>query len=485
MNSEQRIQGNKKLSLASASAFLSGKKLNEQDPFAPVLKESPHAWYVLILLALIYSLSFLDRGLLSLVIGPIKTDLNVTDIQVSFLLGLSFVLLYCVFSIPAGFLADKYNRTRIIAIAISLWSVMELVCGQATSYGQLFIGRAGLGIGEAAVAPAAYSIIRDIFPAHRRGLPYALFALGASIGTALALVFSGSLLGAVHNGDVAGIPWLGTLHPWQVVLVVPVAIGVPLAVLIALVRDPIRRNDGSTHESSAASPAFSAAARHLLKHWNVYLPLWLSFSFCAMPAFNNAWAPEAVVRFWHMPRPVVGHSLGMIQLVCSIIGNLGGGLVLNFVGRRGVAVMMWVATVSVTLSLVILGVILGMNTLSSIVWLWAFALIFTPICNPTVATIQAHITPSHLMGKVIAIYYTVANLIAVGIGPTLVAFVVGFMHGPRAMANALVLTNMGCLVAGIAMMLTSVVQLSKRNRASPTLESFSKFGKAPSGVHAE
>jgi hypothetical protein len=123
-----------------------------------------HAWYVLILLTAIYGLSFLDRSLLSLVIGLIKVDLDASDLQLSLLLGLSFVLLYCLFSIPAGHFVDRYNRSWIIAGAIALWSTMELLCGLAGSYGQLFVARAGLGIGEAAVSPAAYSIIRDKEP---------------------------------------------------------------------------------------------------------------------------------------------------------------------------------------------------------------------------------------------------------------------------------------------------------------------------------
>lgn len=425
-------------------------------------RQSAGAWLVLILLTVIYGLSFLDRSLLSLVIGLIKADFHMTDIQASFLFGLSFVLLYCLFSIPAGFLADCYNRSWLIAIALMLWSGMELLCGLAGSYAQLFIGRAGLGIGEAAISPAAYSIIRDRFPAHRRGLPYALFALGASIGTSLALVFSGSLLGVIGRGGLRDVAWLGSLHAWRIVLVVPALAGVPLALLMLLVRDV--RPAPETGGDKAAARGFAEAKRHLVANRRLYWPLWLSFSFCAMPAFNNAWAPEAVLRFWHLPRPVVGHWLGLIQLACSVIGNLGGGLILNAIGRRGPATTMRVVTVAVSASVVLLALILGLKDLGLITPLWAMALIMTPICNPAVAAVQAVITPSHLMGKVIAIYYTVANLIAVGVGPTLVTLVARGLDGSRAMANALVITNIGCLLTAIAMMLISARALSQVGR---------------------
>jgi MFS family permease len=420
-----------------------------------------HAWYVLILLTAIYGLSFLDRSLLSLVIGLIKVDLDASDLQLSLLLGLSFVLLYCLFSIPAGHFVDRYNRSWIIAGAIALWSTMELLCGLAGSYGQLFVARAGLGIGEAAVSPAAYSIIRDMFPPHRRGLPYALFGLGASVGTALALVASGSLLALASKGAFARLPFFNTLHPWQIVLIAPALVGVPLALLMLTVRDNKPRLAPAGEDAG-----FGGACRHLGRNWTLYLPLWLSFAFCAMPAFNNSWVPEAVVRNWNVPRPVVGHLLGLLQLGCSIAGSLGGGFALNAVGRRGMAAMMWVAVASVSLGFLLLALVASAGRIGTVAWIWGLALIFIPICNPACSTVQAQITPGHLMGRVVALYYTVGNLIAVGIGPTLVAFVARGFTGPRALADALVATNMGCLAVGVALMASVAVQLGARSRTA-------------------
>jgi MFS family permease len=427
------------------------------------------AWYALVLLTVIYGLSFLDRGLLALVIGLIKADLHASDLQLSLLFGLSFVLLYCLFSIPAGHFVDRRNRSRIIAGAIALWSLMELLCGLAGSYGQLFVFRAGLGIGEAAVSPAAYSMIRDMFPAHRRGLPYALFGLGASVGTALALVVSGSMLRLASVGAFAGLPFVGALHPWQIVLIAPALVGVPLALLMLTVPDGKRLPPAATLDAG-----FAGACRHIGRHWTLYLPLWLGFAFCAMPSFNNGWVPEAVVRNWGAPRPAVGHVLGLLQLGCSVAGSLGGGLALNAVGRRGMAATMWVAVASVSLAFVLLGVVARTDSLQSAAWLWGLALIFTPICNPACSTVQAQITPAPLMGRVIALYYTVGNLIAVGVGPTLVAFVARCFTGPRALADALVVTNMGCLTLGVALMASVAIQFGVRARAATRTEAWAQ-----------
>jgi hypothetical protein len=251
------------------------------------------------------------------------------------------------------------------------------------------------------------------------------------------------------------------LHPWQIVLIAPALVGVPLALLMLTVRD------GKRQQATAADDAgFGGAWRHLRGHWTLYVPLWLGFAFCAMPAFSNAWVPEAVVRNWGVPRPIVGHLLGLLQLGCSIAGSLGGGLALNAVGRRGMAAMMWVAVGSVSLGFLLLSLVAGTERLGTAAWIWGLALIFIPICNPACSTVQAGITPGHLMGRVVALYYTVGNLIAVGVGPTLVAFVAGLFTGPRALANALVLTNMGCLAIGVALMASVAVQLGARARTA-------------------
>ncbi|KAF7962601.1 hypothetical protein AWV80_19800 [Cupriavidus sp. UYMU48A] len=108
----------------------------------------PGGWAVLFVLTLVYIVSFIDRGAISLVVGPIKQDLGATDLEVSWLLGLSFMLLYSVLGIPAGYLVDLYRRKYLLSGAILMWSGVQMLCGLSNTYWHLFLARIGLGAGR-------------------------------------------------------------------------------------------------------------------------------------------------------------------------------------------------------------------------------------------------------------------------------------------------------------------------------------------------
>jgi len=107
---------------------------------------------------------FVDRQILSLLVEPIKRDLHITDTQVSLLAGLGFVLFYSVLGLPIGRWVDRGMRPRIVALGVAVWSLMTAATGLARTFGQLFVARVGVGVGEATLGPAAVSIIADQFP---------------------------------------------------------------------------------------------------------------------------------------------------------------------------------------------------------------------------------------------------------------------------------------------------------------------------------
>ena len=121
------------------------------------------AWSTLSILFLAYISSFVDRQIINLLVEPIKADFQISDTQVSLLLGPAFVIFYCLVGIPIGRLVDIWSRKKIITVGITLWSLMTAMCGLAQNYMQLFLARIGVGVGEASLAPAAYSILADSF----------------------------------------------------------------------------------------------------------------------------------------------------------------------------------------------------------------------------------------------------------------------------------------------------------------------------------
>ncbi len=115
-----------------------------------------YAWYALFVLVLVYIVNFIDRQILSILVGDIKRDLNVTDAQIGFLYGTAFAVFYALFGIPLGRLADSWYRGRLMAMGLALWSSMTALSGFATSFGMLAAARIGVGIGEASASPAAF-----------------------------------------------------------------------------------------------------------------------------------------------------------------------------------------------------------------------------------------------------------------------------------------------------------------------------------------
>ena len=145
---------------------------------------SPYAWYVVAMLIVAYTFSFIDRQILTLMVGPIRETLKISDTELSLLHGFAFALFYSVMGIPIGRLVDSRKRTTIIAVGVAVWSVMTALCGLAQNFFQLFLARIGVGVGEAALSPGAYSMIGDYFPPHQRPRALSLYISAAYIGGA-------------------------------------------------------------------------------------------------------------------------------------------------------------------------------------------------------------------------------------------------------------------------------------------------------------
>ncbi len=168
----------------------------------PHARPDARAWFVLGMLCFVYVLNFLDRQLLSILAKPIQDSLGVTDGQLGLIGGLYFALFYCTISIPVGWLADRTNRVRVLALACALWSVATMGCGLSATYGQLVVARMTVGVGEAGGVPPSYAIISDYFPPGRRGTAFGLFNLGPPIGQALGVAF-GAAIAAAYDWRLA------------------------------------------------------------------------------------------------------------------------------------------------------------------------------------------------------------------------------------------------------------------------------------------
>src|SRR5690242_17761991 len=150
-------------------------------------------WYVLIMMCLVYTMSIADRYVVSTVLDPIKNDLHLSNLGVSLLTGMAFGLFYIILGFPLSWLIDRYNRRKIVAVCLVLWSVMTAVCGLARTSFEFFLARVGVTVGEAGGTPGANSLLSDYFPATRRAMALTVFSLGAPIGAYLGYNVAGAI----------------------------------------------------------------------------------------------------------------------------------------------------------------------------------------------------------------------------------------------------------------------------------------------------
>ena len=201
--------------------------LKQQDAYP----SNSRAWYAVVILTIAYVVSFLDRQLLSLVVQDVKADLDLSDTQVSLLLGFAFALFYTTMGIPIGRLADKKSRRAIIGVGITFWCLMTAACGLAKNYTQLFLARVGVGVGEATLSPSSLSMISDYFPKEKRGKAIGFFNMGVSVGSGIALIVGGQIVAYVANSPPLVLPFFGEIFAWQALFLY---VGLPGLIVAAL-----------------------------------------------------------------------------------------------------------------------------------------------------------------------------------------------------------------------------------------------------------
>src|SRR5687767_11395006 len=206
----------------------------------------PRANAVLALLLLAYIFNFLDRQILGILAGPIITDLKLSDAEFGAIGGIAFALLYSVLGVPLAMLADRTSRSRVIAGAVAVWSGFTALCGTATSFGQLFFFRLGVGVGEAGGVAPSYALIADYFPPAKRARALAIFSFGVPLGLGF-----GTLIGA----------YLAAWIDWRAAFLVMGAAGILLApIMLLVVRDPPRTKPAAIDQPKLAS-TFAIVAR--------------------------------------------------------------------------------------------------------------------------------------------------------------------------------------------------------------------------------
>lgn len=390
---------------------------------APVPEGGPYAWYAVGLLILAYTLSFIDRQALTLMVDPIRETLDISDTQLSLLHGFAFALFYTIMGIPIGRMVDQHRRTSIIAAGIVVWSVMTALCGLARNFTQMFLARVGVGVGEAALSPGAYSLIADYFPPRQRTQALSIYIGAAYVGSGLATMIGGALIAAM---PVVVLPHLGRLEPWQAVFIVIGLPGVLLALWMLTLREPPR-----TGVKAGVPPHFREVLRYMAERKSSYFLIIIGFSLSGL-MWNGAvaWLPTFFMRSFGWTTAQVGLNYGLTIMIAGTLGAVTGGTVAAMMQRRGrydANILIGLISLAIATPGGIAGALAGSAPLALagvFVFLFGCAMPY----GGAVAALQA-ITPNQMRGQVSAIYLFSLSFFGMGFGPTVVAFFTDHIFG--------------------------------------------------------
>ena len=388
----------------------------------------PYAWYVVGVLLLAYTLSFIDRMILSLLVGPIRADLGISDTQMSLLMGFAFAIFYSVLGIPLGWLADRGSRRGLMTIGVAAWSVMTALCSLARGYGGLFLARVGVGVGEATLSPAAYSLLGDYFPREKLGRAMAVYSIGVPLGSGIALVAGALVVKFVTEGPALIVPLLGEMAPWRVTFIVIGLPGLLVALLIALtVHEPARTGA----KAGAAKGEFTA---FLKSHPRAIIAHFGAMSMITLVMYGAmAWIPQFLHRTYGMAVADAGLWFGTATALCGAVGLLLGGAMADRMYRRGRKdAHLRVIRLNAVLLLPLLGGMALAPTAGLALALMILTMLIGTIHGGVAGAALQMITPNGLRARMVALYFLVANLIGLGCGPTAMALVTDRVFGDDA-----------------------------------------------------
>jgi len=403
-------------------------KVDEQ-PYPP----AGYSWYVVGVLTLVYIFSFIDRQILNLLIRPIRRDFEISDTGMSLLMGFGFALFYALFGIPLGRLADSRSRRSIIAVGFIFWSVMTAGCGLARNFIQMLLLRMGVGVGEASLSPAAYSLITDYFPKEKRATAISVYSMGIYVGSGMAFLLGGTIVGLASGQETWDLPVIGATRPWQVIFFIVGMPGVLLALLMYTVKEPLRRGARMVVAADKTVKPSQVPLRevydYILKNKTTFICHTVGVALLSFSSYgSSAWIPEFYRRVHGWQISQAGIVYGLVVMIFSTLGVVAGGRLADWMavrGHRDATMRVGLIVSAAWFPFGILYPVVGNDTLSVALLIPAAFLASAPF-GVAPAAIQ-QIMPNEMRGQASAIYLFVVNLIGLGIGPTAVALTTDYI----------------------------------------------------------
>jgi MFS transporter, Spinster family, sphingosine-1-phosphate transporter len=269
-----------------------------------------YARYVLGVMVAINFLNYMDRWVASAAATPIEKEFHLTDAQFG-LIGTAFLLVYAVAALPFGVWGDRGTRKTVIGVGVAIWSLATLLTGFARNYAQIFLSRAGVGIGEASYYPAGTSLMSDFFPKHQRGRVMSIWNAGSAVG--IAVGFAGGGFIADHYG-------------WRTAFYFAAIPGLALAALAFAFREPLRgHSERAGPQLEKTNEINPRAFVELLKIPTLRATILAQTLLFFVLTSNAFWLPSVLQRRFEMSQSKAGLLAGVVIVVGGLVGTLAGG----------------------------------------------------------------------------------------------------------------------------------------------------------------
>jgi MFS family permease len=417
------------------------------------------AWYTAIVLMLCYALSYVDRQILGLLVPFIKADLKINDSLVGLLAGTAFALFYAGMGLPLGRVADSANRRNLISIAIAFWSVFTAGCALARSYTTLFLARVGVGIGEAGLNPAAFSILSDLFPRERLGAALSVFYIGQLLGSSLALVVGGTVVQAVTRQPEIILPILGAMASWRLTFVILGLPGLFFALWVFTVKEPVRKNLART-STGTTGLSMSETFAEIRLRWQSVLGISVGFVFQAACNYGfSIWVPTYFLRVHGWTIGQTGRALGFLILPFGCLGLYLGGWFSERWQKKGIVDGPLLVGIPCALGILLFLVPAMLMPSAG----WSLALIgpgffFLVLPMGTAGAALQLIFPNQVRAQVSALYLFALNLGGLSLGPLMPGVFADYLfQNPKMIGAGLALT-----MAVSAVLMLIVISATRR-----------------------
>lgn len=382
---------------------------------SPAFRLGASPAFTLLALTITFSIGFVDRQILNLLVEPIKADLVLTDVQISLLQGTVFSVPYLLMSPVFGRLVDVYSRRAALLWCTLVWAGATAACGFAGSFGMLLAGRALVGAAEAGLTPAAWSMLGDRFDDTRLPRALSIYHLGTYLGSGAALLLGGALMGWAQARG------LSALRPWQFTFVVVGGLGLCALVLMAFVREPERRSAMAAGQGQRME--LRAAIGVLWQRRRFYVPFYAGMSLAIMPVYVfPAWLPALAMRQYGASVTDVGMHYGAVSLVAGCLGVLSGPTFARWLAKAGYPdVNLRLVALS---ALAVLACCIALALRSSygmVIAVGGIVAFFYAMPTPLAGAVLQVITPAPMRGLATGIYIVMITLVGLSLAPMSVA----------------------------------------------------------------